>query len=625
MQNPFDPSVRELDMINLTLLVFLPTLFALVVLLIPSRWKELMRWIALIGMATTLTLSACRLVDYYFILDSRSDRETRSLYHPATTLESRSDQQLSDSAHELPKAFNSFDLLTRRVWVSRFDINYALGADGLSLLMVLLTCTVGLLALVASWKIELHLKGYLFLILLLQTGVIGSFLAIDLFLFFVFYELMLMPMFFLIGIWGGGRRKYAAVKFVIYTLCGSVGILAAIIALYSVDVKDFVDQGFVRGRIAQLRHDNPQLSEEAAFQKVEIHTLDPFTLIKVSRAVMLVLNDHEARLHSRTTPVDSGTKEQVKLFAVGVKREEAIARLKAQSICSKTFQYILFALLFIGFAVKVPLVPVHSWLPDAHVEAPTPISMILAGVLLKLGGYGLIRFAYPLAPWAAIELSWWVGLLGVISIIYGALVAMGQTDFKKLLAYSSISHMGYVVLGLAACGSSAIAWERGLNGAVYQMLAHGITATGLFFVVGVVYERAHHREVDRLGGLKEPMPLFSGLSAVLFFASLGLPGLCGFVGEFLVMTSVWSLSPVLSVLSIFATILTAGYLLWTWQRVFLGTNPATANFPEIYLHEVLVVLPLVLLSIVLGILPVLIFNWVEPSLQGWIDVLDIAR
>ena len=227
----------------------------------------------------------------------------------------------------------------------------------------------------------------------------------------------------------------------------------------------------------------------------------------------------------------------MKLFAPGVDRKAAIARLKAQPVCTREFQYLIFALLFLGFAVKVPIVPLHSWLPDAHVEAPTPISMILAGVLLKLGGYGLIRVAFPICPWAAAELAWWVGLIGVIGIVYGALVAMGQTDFKKLLAYSSVSHMGFVVLGLAAWGSAANAryWQWGLNGAMFQMVAHGITASALFFVVGVVYDRAHHRDLNRFGGLNEPMPLYAGFSAILFFASMGLPGLCGFVGEFCVV------------------------------------------------------------------------------------------
>ncbi len=632
MSDLFDPAKRELDLINLALLVFLPSAFALVILALPSRWRELMRWLALVGTAATLTLGLCRLVDYYLLLDSQSDRTTKTMYHPATRLDSRADQQLANVSKPIPdsQAYSSFDLLTRRPWVERFDIDFALGLDGISLALVLLTCVVMLFAVIASWQIEHYLKGYLALLLILQTGVVGAFLALDLFLFYVFYEVMLLPMYFLIGLWGGGRRKYAAFKFVIYTLFGSVGLLAAIIALYSVDVRDFVPQDVVKERAAELVRKNELLTDEEAMQRAEVHTFDFVTLAKVGRAVSLVLDGREDRLAVRRDAAEAdgeprpsvGGQDEVRLFAPGVNREEAIARLKAQPVCTKGFQYLIFALLFVGFAVKVPIVPLHSWLPDAHVEAPTPVSMILAGVLLKLGGYGLLRFAFPICPWAAHELAWWVGFIGVVGIVYGALVAMGQTDFKKLLAYSSVSHMGYVVLGLACWTQASEYWEWGANGAVFQMLAHGITASALFFVVGVVYDRAHHREIDRFGGLMEPMPTYGGLSAVLFFASMGLPGLCGFVGEFSVILAAWNFSPWLAVPAILATILTAAYLLWAWQRVYLGVNPATKDYPDVSAREFVVLLPFVLGAIALGVLPKLtVFDWLEPSVYAWVDVL----
>jgi NADH-quinone oxidoreductase subunit M len=620
----------ESDLIWLSLLVFLPAIFAVGLLVFPPRWPEAMRWWAVFGTAATLSVSLCVVVGYYNLLDTYPDANGYPRYGVATRLDARADQAASDAAQPIPKALQSRDWISRRPWIEQFDIAYAVGVDGLSLSLVVLTALVTFLAVVASWKIEYGVRGYLILVLLLETGVIGAFVALDFFLFYVFYELMLLPMFVLIGLWGAGRRRYAALKFVIYTLLGSVGLLVALIGLYTVNVRDFVDQEQVQTEArlqSGIRPGVPVPPE--VLDRVEIHTFDLVTLSKVGRAVMLILNGQEDRLAVKTKVVEEPTNtRQVRLFAPGVDREAAIARLKAQPVCTREFQYLFFALLFLGFAVKVPIVPLHSWLPDAHVEAPTPISMILAGVLLKLGGYGLIRVAFPICPWAAAELAWWVGFIGVIGIVYGALVAMGQTDFKKLLAYSSVSHMGFVVLGLAAwsAGSASHYWQWGVNGAVFQMVAHGITASALFFVVGVVYDRAHHRDINRFGGLMEPMPLYCGFSAILFFASMGLPGLCGFVGEFMVLIATWNFSPALAIPAVLSVILTAAYLLWTWQRVFLGTNPATANYPDLSPREAACLLPFVVLAIVLGVLPqTVFFKWVDPSVGGWVANLSVLK
>lgn len=626
----------EYDLVLMSLVIFAPAIFGLAILLFPRKAVESIRWFATFGAAAAMVLSFCLFIDYYSMLDSRSDRGVKSLHHPATQLDARVDEASRRATKDVPEAQLGRDWVAKIPWIPRFDINYAIGIDGISLALVLLTTVVTFLAVLASWSITRHVRAYFMLLMILETGVIGAFMSLDLFLFYVFYEVMLLPMYFLIGMWGGGRRKYAAIKFVIYTLLGSVFILVAIIGLYFTDVRDFVDKNAVEARAAERMRDNKGLSHDEAR---EYHTFDIVTLQRAGQAAMLVRTGQTDRLAPRTDPQappgvllskddpDAKPDNKVRILGRDQSASDAQTRLK-QSFFTANWQYALFLLLFIGFAVKVPIFPLHSWLPDAHVEAPTPISMILAGILLKLGGYGIIRLAYPICPWAAEQLSMFVACLGAFAIIYGALVAMGQTDFKKLLAYSSVSHMGYVILGIAVWSSASKSqyWSWGMNGAMFQMISHGITSAALFFVVGVVYERAHHREINGFGGLMEPMPLYGGLAAVLFFASMGLPGLCGFVGEIFVVLATWQFSPLLAICAILATVLTAGYLLWTWQRVFLGTNTATARFPDLSLREALVLIPFVLMALALGILPqTLLLGWMEPSVTGMVENLARLR
>lgn len=369
----------------------------------------------------------------------------------------------------------------KAVWIEQFNVSYHLGVDGLSLPLIILTTLLTFLAVLASWHVDLRVKEYHVLLLLLETGILGVFAAQDLLLFFLFWEVELMSMYLLIGIWGGPRRRYAAMKFVLYTLAGSAFMLVGILALYFTS--------------------NP-------------HTFDMAAL-------------------SATT-------------------------------WARDFQMVVFALIFVAFAIKLPVFPFHTWLPDAHVEAPTAVSVLLAGVLLKMGGYGMIRLCLGILPDAAREYAPLLAALAVVNVLYGAGLSLVQSDLKKLVAYSSISHMGYVLLGLAALT------QVGVNGAALQMFTHGAITGLLFLLVGAVYEKTHTREIPRMSGLAPQMPVLATIFVIAGLAALGLPGLAGFVAEYTVFVGAFGPWPVYTALGAAGIVITAGYILWMVERVFFG-------------------------------------------------------
>lgn len=529
----------------LSLILFLPCGGALALLATPPAWVQAQRWTTLGVTAAVLALVLALPISGRFAAGSAG-----------------------------PQNVVMVD------WVPLFRVQYFLALDGLSWPLLAVTALTAFLAAAASWTIQGNVRVYSILFLLLTTGMLGVFLALDFFLFYVFFELVLLPMYFLVGLWGGPRKEYAALKFFLYTLAGSVLILVAMLILY------------FGGDLRQLSA--PQAAAALIPSEAQVSIAREAQPVRTMNLLAMAQIGQHTRLY-----------ENPELLFLG-----------------KNLQWWAFVLLAVGFLIKVPSVPFHTWLPDAHVEAPTPISMILAGVLLKIGGYGLMRIAYPICPAAAQELAWLMCGAGLLSLLYGAFAALAQTDFKRLVAYSSVSHMGYVVLGVAIWGAysgndfDSRSWALGMNGALYQMVAHGILSPGMFFLVGAVYERLHHRDLGRMGGLAAKMPSFSTAAAVIFFGALGLPTLAGFVGEVFVLFSLWEKWPLLALLTASATVVTAGYILWTLQRTLLGLPSADVEehvHSDLDLRERLTIAPLVVLAVLLGCFPQLLLRYSEAT------------
>ncbi len=524
----------------LSLLIFIPLVGALAVLATPKKMDEYYKYITLGAMSLVFIISLV----VVFSFDSSVEG------YGAASL------QLVEKSSWIDLSIGSLGSLS---------IQYCLGVDGISILMVLLSGIVLLVGVVSSWNISENKKGYFILYLILSASIMGCFVAIDFFLFYLFFEFMLLPMYFLIGMWGGKRRAYASMKFFIYTLVGSLLILIVMIAL-SLSVVE-----------------GPGSS---------VHTFDIMKMMDpanyISGAILNAGND---------------------IHLLGMN-----TRLLA------------FVLLMVGFAIKLPAVPVHTWLPDAHVEAPTPISVILAGILLKIGGYGFYRIGYTIFPEMAQALGWWIALFGVIAIVYAALTAMAQTDVKRLIAYSSVSHMGFVLLGMASLTI------EGNAGAIFQMFSHGIISALLFLLAGVIYDRTGNRDISAFSGLASKTPYYTVAVLISFFAALGLPGMSGFIAEFLVLVGAFDgyaqgtgIALFMPILGILGLVLGAAYFLWTLQRMFFGkywVREKSWNITDLDKRELIMIVPLIVLTVLFGIFPGLLLDLSNETITGFVEFVQ---
>ena len=491
----------------LSLIAYLPILGVFMILVIPKESKGGIRW-------TALAFSLASFV--------------ASLWLPA---------YFDASTHEM-------QFVEKFSWIPTLGVSYAFGLDGISIWLVMLTTFLSVIAIICSWEsITVRLKEYYAFLLLLETGMLGVFFALDFFLFYIFWEVMLVPMYFLIGVWGSDRRLYSAIKFFLYTLFGSVIMLLGILAVYFYHAAQTGAYTFDVLRLMQVSYPSSPI----------------FTLLGVPFS----------------------------------------------------FQDLVWLSFFLSFAIKVPMFPFHTWLPDAHTDAPTAGSVILAGVLLKMGTYGFIRFNLPMFPEATKHFVPMIMILSIIAIIYGAMVCLVQPDMKRLIAYSSVSHMGFVTLGMFALNA------QGVQGSIIQMVNHGLSTGALFLLVGMIYDRRHTRLISELGGLSKQMPVYATLFAIIMLSSMGLPGLNGFIGEFLILVGAFKVNYLWATFAVTGIVLGAAYMLWLFQRTMFGAleNPKNANLQDLSPREMTTLVPIVIMCFWIGLYPVPFLSRMEASVN----------